>query len=187
MYMPASCSSSLNTQAGSLLFFTHTKKIVCLQPCSQKVYYYKNKSRLLCYFLSKHPLLSSEDFFQSNNHSATFSAGSKKMQLFKGVFACSYYTKIPKMSAGSEEKITGISKGNVNVLMSGTVSSVSVWEEKATMLLSLFLPLENWKHKQKRCHSRGGVCKAPAWQDNSRGREWKVILFSPHYNLKSGN
>lgn len=116
-----------------------------------------------------------------------FFSRKQKMQLFKGVFACTYYIKIPKMSAGLEEKITGISIGNVDVLMSGTVSSVSVWEEKATLLLSLFLPPENWKHKQKKCHSLGGMSTAAAWQDNSRGQEWKGILFSPHYNLKTGN
>lgn len=40
------------------------------------------------------------------------------MQLFKGVLARTYYIKISKTSAVSEEKITGISIANLDVLMS---------------------------------------------------------------------
>lgn len=44
------------------------------------------------------------------------------MQLFKGVFTCTYYIKISKISAITEEKITGISIANLGVLMSDTYS-----------------------------------------------------------------
>lgn len=42
------------------------------------------------------------------------------MQLFKRAFACTYYIKISKISADSEDKITEISIANLDVLMSDT-------------------------------------------------------------------
>lgn len=57
------------------------------------------------------------------------------MQLFKG--ACTYCIKTSKISVGSEEKISGIFISNLDVFMSGTLSSVS--EKNGPCCFSVFL------------------------------------------------
>lgn len=88
------------------------------------------------------PTISSQDFFNPKQPLSHFFSRRQKMHLFKG--PCTYCIKTSKISAGSEEKISGIFISNLDVFMSGTVSSVS--EKNGPCCFSVFLL--DWKLKE---------------------------------------
>lgn len=85
-----------------------------------------------------------QDLFTPKQWHIPFSSGRQKMQLFNGVFACTYYIKyLRKLS----QKNTGIAIANLAVLMWDTYS-LPVFEEQ--FCFSHFsLLTESWKEEQK--------------------------------------